>query len=148
MNPIEIKDIIKHGTYNQHFLLLNRKPVFTYDKTDNWLIAEDAGFFSFYHFDRPSKNFKAFAGRVFDIPLKNGEIINANGQWWDAVPLEYKDKILSLGYGTIDSLSGCYVFCHIYVSKEIVEKWLVENSVSNNYNLYNKKHSDYGKRII
>lgn len=148
MENVEIKDIIQHGEYKQLFLLLNREPIFTYDKSNDWLIAEDTGFFSFYHFGQPTKHFKAFAGRVFDIPLKTGECIVASGQWWDAVPTEYRNKVLSLGYGTLESLSECYVFCHTYVSKEVVEKWLAENSVSNNYNLYNKRHPDYGIRIV
>lgn len=145
-----ITDVIIHKNkmFTQTFLLLNRKPIFKFEKKDNWLISEDNGFFQFYSYEKPVGRFKAFGGSEFDIHLKNGEVIKANGQWWDAVPKDFQDKVKSYGYGTIDTLSKCYVFCSTYVQKGIVEKWLEENEPSNNYNKYNQKHPDYGKHTI
>lgn len=144
-----IIDIIQPcNKWKQTFIILNRKPEFVYDKIDNWLIAEDNGFFSFYYFEKPVGRSKAFAGREFDIPLKTGEIIKATGQWWDGVPEEYKHKVKSVGYGTVDSLSRCYVFCHVYIANDTIDTWLAEQEASNNYNLYREKHGDYGKRVI
>lgn len=145
-----ISDIIIHRNkmFTQTFLLLNRKPVFAFFERDKWLIAEDNGFFKFYYYEKPVGRFKAFGGSEFDIPMKNGKVIKANGQWWDAVPKDYISKVDSYGYGTIDTLSKCYVFGSVYVQKGMVEKWLEENEPSNNYNKYNHCHADYRKHTI
>ena len=132
-NQTTIIDIIQpRNKWKQTFLVLNRKPDFVYDKIDNWLIAEDNGFFSFYYFEKPAGRFKAFAGREFDIPLNTGEILKATGQWWDGVPKEYQNKVTSTGYGTVESLSKCYVFCHTYIANGMIEEWLSKNEASNN----------------
>ena len=88
---IRIIDMIDHrnkyGT--QQYLVLNREPVFLYERKCDWLIAEDCGFFDFYHYKRPSGSFYAFAGRKFDIPLKDGSVEKAYGQWWHGIPSDY-----------------------------------------------------------
>ena len=145
-----ISDVIIHTDkmFTQTFLLLNRKPVFAFEESDKWLIAEDNGFFKFYYYEKPVDRSKAFGGHVFDIPLKNGDVIKASGQWWGAVPKNYVSEVDSYGYGTIDSLSECYVFGSVYVQKGMVEKWLEENEPSNNYNKYNHHHADHRKHTI
>ena len=72
--PIKIIDIIHHkNKYStQVFHILNRMPEFLYEREGSWLVGEDQGFFSFYKHKTPSKAFRAFAGREFEIPLVNG----------------------------------------------------------------------------
>ena len=150
MEPLKIIDVINHQNkhFMQQFLVLNHEPQYLYERKEIWLIGEDSGFFSFYKYDRPSVGFFAFAGRKFDIPLKNGSIEKAYGQWWDATPDDYYGLIYETGYGTLDSLSKCNVFCSVRVDRLIVDKWLAENKPSNNYNRYDKRHADFGKQII
>lgn len=151
MDPIKIQDIIfhknKYGT--QIFVVLERKPIFKFECKDNWLIAEDSGFFSFYKYDRPSKGFYAFAGRKFDIPMTDGTVEKAYGQWWDGVPKDYQGLLVSPGCSTLEELESCYVFyggrC---CDREILEAWLSKNEPSNNYQKYDKRSSDFGKHTI
>ena len=79
---IKIIDIIHHkNKYGvQVFHVVNRLPKFLYERDGSWLIGENSGFFNFYYHETPSKWAKAFAGREFEIPLKNGDTISANGQ--------------------------------------------------------------------
>jgi len=150
MEILKIIDIIDHQNkyFKQRFLVLNREPQYLYEREGIWLIGEDSGFFSFYKYDKPSVGFFAFAGRKFNIPMKDGSIEKAYGQWWDGTPDDYSGLIYETGYGTPDGLSKCNVFCSIRVDQIIVDKWLFKNEPSNNYNRYNKRHIDFGKQII
>lgn len=131
----------KYGT--QTFVVLNRSPNFLYQRKQNLLIAEDSGFFSFYKYERPSEMFQAFAGRKFEIPLENGEKIQASGQWWDVVPKEYYDLLYQVGSATIDNLNNCYVFSSSYVDKKLIDDYLENNDPSNNYYKYCKRDKSY-----
>lgn len=138
---IKIIDIIQHknkyGT--QTMLIVDRPPIFKYEKKGNLLVGEDSGFFSFYTYKRPSTGFRAFGGRKFDIPLKSGEIEKAQGQWWNCLPHEYKDAVYTLGVATVKELEKCYVFYSMKVKKELVDTWLLNNKPSTNYYKYSKK---------
>ena len=147
---IKIIDVIKHqNKYGyQWFLVINRKPDFIYERNGNFLIAEDSGFFNFYFYERPTPGFYAFAGRKFDIKLKNGGVEKAFGQWWDKTPPDYVELLYHFGYGTPEGLAKCNVFCSGSIDKVLVDKWLDENEPSNNYNKYNKRDPDFGKHTI
>ena len=150
MEELRIIDIIDHKNKygSQQFVVLNRSPVFIYGRKGEWLIAEDSGFFNFYKYDRPSGIFYAFAGRKFDIPLHNGLVEKAYGQWWDGIPDDYQELVQSIGYGTPEKLSECNVFSGVSADLCIIEKWLSENVPSNNYYKYDKRHPDSGKQKI
>lgn len=150
MPKIKVVDVIHHRNqnYTQQMLVLDRMPEFVYEREGNFLIAEDSGFFGFYGYERSGPNWKAFGGDKFDIPLKNGSIIKADGQWWDSVPSDYSELVISIGIKTIERLEECYVFSYGYVDPLIVDNWLSTNDPSNNYNKYDKRNIDYGKHHI
>lgn len=147
---IKILDVIKHRNKYavQTFVVLNRRPDYKYERKGDWLIGEDSGFFSFYRY-KVDRHAKAFAGREFDIRLKNGEVIKASGQWWDDVPESYvRGLIYHLGVGTPEELAKCNVFCASNIDQVMVNDWLKNNKASNNYHKYDKRHPDFGKHII
>lgn len=150
MESLKVIDIIDHRNkyYTQRFVVLNRDPVFKYERRGKWLIGEDSGFFNFFYYDSPGGAFYAFGGRKFDIPMVDGTVEKAYGQWWDGVPEDYQELIVHAGCGTIEGLGKCNVFCSMNVDPDIIEKWLSENEPSNNYHKYEKRNPDYGKHTI
>jgi hypothetical protein len=125
------------------------KPIFT--KHGSLLIGEDSGFMKFYKYERPGENWKAFAGREFDIPMADGSVIKASGQWWDplGIPEKYCADVCDVGLSTVEDLERCYVFTGgILTPRKLIEQWLRDNEPSNNYHKYNKRHDDYGKQAI
>lgn len=88
------------------------------DETDTFLVV--------YVYDWPSKGFKAFGGREFDIELKDGEIIHCNGQWWygganKAIEVLGRD-IISVAVGSVNELTETYVFNSMYMFKDKLEE--------------------------
>lgn len=144
---IKILDIIQYkATYGtQTFLITNRCPKFLYEKRDNFLVAEDGGFFNFYEKTRLSG---AFCSREFEIPMLDGSSILADGHYWDYMPEDYYGLVNQQGYGTVAGLAVCNVFCSVYVDIELVENWFKSNSPSNNYDKYRTGHENYGKRTL
>ena len=63
LEEIKIIDVIKHRNkhYTQTMIVVDRDPVFEYEKDGSLLIAHDSGFFNFYVYDKPSKHFQALA---------------------------------------------------------------------------------------
>ena len=100
----KIIDVIIHGKYKQISVVLDSMPVFLYERKGNRLEAEDDGFYNSYGFETPSKRWKAFAGRKFDIPLKDGTVEKAFGQWWDVDPKDLREETVNVGIGTIEML--------------------------------------------
>jgi len=158
-DPIEIIDLIHHRNkdYTQEFLVLNRWPVFLYEQVGRYLMAEDSGFFNFYGYDTSGmngpSNWKAFGGRKIIIPLKDGTIIEAKGQWWDSAPRDWQQLTQPVGAGTPQMLARCNVFCGIYCDPFLISNWLEKpngskNIPSNNYNKYDKRHQAFGKHEI
>jgi hypothetical protein len=148
---VKIIDIIYHTskTMTQRFLVLNRSPDFIYERKGSYLIAEDSGFFNFYKYGRSSPGWQAFAGRKFDIPLSDGSIEKAHGQWWHSIPRDYSELLCHSGFGTPEKLASCNVFCSVEVDPELIEKWLSGNEPSNNYYKYETRDKNCGvHRII
>jgi len=150
MEQLKIIDIIDHRNKykTQRYAVLNRAPNFIYEQKGHWLIAEDSGFFDFFHYASPLGRFYAFGGRKFKIQMKDGSIKKAYGQWWDGFPEDYHELLEDIGYEIPENLAKCNVFKGVYVDPEIIKSWLSRNEQSNNYHKYDKRHQDYGKHKI
>lgn len=140
----KIIDIILHkNKYStQLFIVVDAMPEILYEKKGGFLIGECDGFFAFYKYERPSKNYQAFGGREFDIKMKDGSTIKANGQWWDSCPKEYSELNLLYagGVGEPEELKKCNVFSSYAVDRELVDDWLENNDPSNNYYKYDESN--------
>ena len=122
------------------YLVLDEMPDFVYERRDNNLIASDDGFYACLCYERPTKYSKAFAGREFDIPMKDGTTVKATGQWWDGGhQANAPEPIASVGISTIDLLRRCYVFSSGHVSTEKLNAWLLENTPFDDYHGYKKE---------
>lgn len=151
MNRISIVDIIDHKSKYavQRLLVVNRRPKPVFEREGQYLIGDDAGFWMVYKYETPGPNWKAFAGRKFDIPMKDGSTIKADGQWWSSPMKCLSEMTYNIGAATVESLSECHVFFGTYyVDRKLVDDWLQENEPSNNYDKYNPKHADFGKHRI
>jgi hypothetical protein len=142
----EIVDVIIHschGAYKgfkQTFVVIDRPLHFFYEHKGNCLVASDNGWYSSFYYERPVKNWQAFGGRKFDIPMKDGTVIRATGEWWDGKHQENApEEIASVGMATIDQLNTCYVFSSGYVSKVKLDTWLNENAPCTVYDWYDTR---------
>lgn len=102
--PFVVEAVVKFN--KGEALVLNRDPKFLYEGDGQALIARDGPFVAVYRYERPCGRFKAFAGREFDIPLKNGKLVHATGQWWDAS----LKGLVKATYNTKARLLNCYVY--------------------------------------
>ncbi len=153
MNDMEILDIIDHrhkyGT--QRELVVDRMPSLVYEQRSRvLLVGHDSGCFGFYGYETPGPTWKAFCGRKFEIPMVDGSVIEASGQWWDpGLPADFQGLLYSYGMNTIAGLAQCCVFMSgILIDCLIVDAWLAKNEPSNNYHKYDKRHEDFGKHRI
>ena len=85
---------------------INRMPSLKYTRCGDLLIGRDGPFAATLKYEKPTKWGKAFAGRKFNIPMVDGSITEASGQWWHvgtkgAIPVTIN---------TIESLKRCYVY--------------------------------------
>jgi len=143
-----IIDVIKHkNAYGyQWFAVLDALPVFTYERIQRkegvYLLAEDDGFYSAYKYERPGPTWKAFAGREFDLPMKEGGSIHATGEWWFVAPSLLVDAQLSSpAISTIEELSKCYVFTSGCVRSDKFDAWLSVNEPSTDYYKYDPRQA-------
>lgn len=137
-----IEDIIHHkGQYStQIFVVVDKMPELLYTRNGSYLIGEESGFYNFYGLSPASKGFSAFGGREFDIPLKDGGVEKARGQWWNSTPEEYMtEEYVSVGVSTKELLNNCYVFSSMIISKDRLDSWLEKHEPSNNYYKYDKR---------
>lgn len=135
---IKILAVVK---FNQgRAYVFNRKPILKYEREGRKLVGRDGPFLNTYAYGRPSKGWEAFGGRKFDIPMLDGSVTNAFGQWWSAV----SNGAVSVNYGTIDELKRCYVYSSISCDSEHFKK-LVEDYNSEKGFYYN--YRDYEKII-
>jgi len=141
-----IVDVIIHSCHGyleghkQIFVIIDKPVNFLYERKGKYLVASDDGFYSCYEYDRPSKNWEAFGGRKFDIPMKDGTIEKAFGQWWDGGHSQNApEKIVSIGVGTIEELHKCYVFMGGHISKKKLDEWLSNHEPSTDYDKYDTR---------
>ena len=147
---INIVDVINHYHCTQAMIVVDRQPAPIFERRGQLLIGHDSGFYKFYGYETPGPTWEAFGGREFDIPMADGTIIKANGQWWDpGIPKDYRDLLYSPGVNTIERLAQCHVFSGcLHVDRELLDAWLAANEPSNNYHKYDVRHADYGKHTI
>ena len=155
MNPISIIDVIDHRNKYaiQSMVVVDRMPKFLYEKRGGWLIGHDSGFFKFYAYesvqsDWPS-NWKAWGGREFDIPLTDGGVVKAFGQWWDSFPKGFQGLTYDYGVNTPTKLERCNVFTGgIHIDCELVDAWRAEHEPSNNYHKFDSRDDTFGQHRI
>jgi hypothetical protein len=115
--------IIALVKFNDHTaFVFDEMPELLYTQHTSCLIGEGGIFYNFLFYDRPGRNWKAFAGRKFELPLKNGGVVECAGQWWDgrnAESLEIiKSKVVRITCATPDKLAACYVFWGRYADEQ------------------------------
>lgn len=136
----EIIDAIKQTSYGiDHWcLLLDEMPTFLFERQGKYLFAECDGFSRCYEYETPGPNWQAFGGAKFDIPMKDGSVEHAHGQWWDRSPLGMKERQprTSVGIATREMLNKCYVFVAGVIETEKLEEWLGNNSPATDYYKY------------
>lgn len=139
----EIIDVIlmksQFSDTDHAYLVLDKMPEFRFERVGPFLIAEDDGFFACYGYERPSAGFVAFGGRKFDIPLVDGTVVKADGQWWWESPNERSGvPTMPCAISTAEELNRCYVFSGGHVSVDKFNAWLAKNAPSRDYNKYRK----------
>lgn len=129
-----------YSGYRQTFVVIDRPLHFIYERKGHALVANDGGFYSSYYHGRPSASWQAFAGRKFDVPMMDGTVIKASGEWWyGGHEKNAPEEIVSVGVATLDQLLDCYVFSAGYISKVKLDTWLRENTPGTIYRWYDKR---------
>lgn len=119
MSDDDVKIVAVVMANGKEWYVLNRHPKFLYERKGDLLIAKDGPFTDVYGYDPPVGRFKAFAGREFDIPMKDGTAIRATGQWWH---IHIPEAGRSYGISTVEQLLKCYVFSSAQLDAEWLEK--------------------------
>jgi len=144
-----IIDVIFHQNkyFLQKFLILDTMPDLLYERHGSILFATDDGFFDCYGYEAPSRNSRAFGGREFDIRMKDGSTIKANGQWWSIGAAKHcPEPLVSVGISTLPLLEKCYVFSSGNVFKSKLNAWLAEHEPSTDYAKYDPRNQS-GLRV-
>lgn len=153
--PIVIMDVIDHrNAYGiQTMVVLNRYPRCVFERDGKWLIGYDDCVYQFFKLDpvrhSDPSNWKAFGGQKFDIPMADGSVEHAHGQWWDYLHPDFAGLTYDYGLSTVEKLQKCYVFSgRFHIERAIVDEWRSNNEPSNNYHKYNQRSKDVGKHTI
>ena len=127
---IKIVDIVKFNDY--HAFVFDEIPPKLYEKHGDLLIGYDNSktIIDCLYYERPSGRFYAFAGREFDLPLRDGGSIHCYGQYWDGKSSDCAKvlgiDICPLTASTKEELSKCYVFCSYYADRDKLNKMIEE----------------------
>lgn len=109
-------------------LVLNEHPEIKYEKHFPYLFGVDqyGVFVNVYKYDPPTPGFVAFAGREFEIPMVDGTVTKATGQWWDEGINELGkalgSEIIPVTVNIRRDLEQCYVFYGLKADKQEYEK--------------------------
>lgn len=109
-------------------LVLDKDPEITYERHDEFLFGldEHGVFANSYGYESPGPTWKAFGGRKFNIPMTDGTVIEASGQWWDKGIHEFEEalgcNIIPATIRTKEELKNCYVFCGCLAVEEEYRK--------------------------
>ena len=140
---ITILDVIMLTPYGlpHYYVVLNEMPAFVFERQGENLVAEHDGFFERYRRETPTERWKAFGGRKFDLPLKDGTVEHACGQWWWSAPMISANPgpIISVGISTVELLRKCYVFTSGCIAKEKLDAWLATHEPTTDYDKYSNR---------
>ncbi|CAG2152570.1 hypothetical protein LMG19282_04219 [Cupriavidus campinensis] len=87
-------------------LVLNRRLKLTYERDGKGFIGSDGPFRDVLYYSRASTGFKAFAGREFELQMKDGTVETIKDHWWNG----HLNGSVSVAHGDVESLRKCYVF--------------------------------------
>lgn len=88
----------------------------TYERHGALLIgSDDQGvFYDCLYYQEPHGNMRAFAGREFDLPMKDGSVTHCNGQYWygrlEEASKVIGEEITEIAASTKEKLRECFVF--------------------------------------
>lgn len=108
----------------------------TYERHGDLLIGSDEQgiFYDCLYYDRPSPNMKAFAGREFDLPMKDGTVTHCYGQYWYGRVSEagkvVGEEIAEIGASTKEELKHCFVFTSRNISRRKLDEMIEEFEAS------------------
>lgn len=117
---MNIVDIVQFN--NGIAIVVDEIPKLTYEKHGTNLIGSDDSevIFDCLYLQNDRLQ-KAFAGREFDLPMKDGTVTRCKGQYWSGRTRECANEIgIELGVATIqtlDALKKCYVFTGYQVNR-------------------------------
>ena len=127
-NKLKIVALVKFNS--DIAVVFNRMPEYKYTREGDLLYAVDGPFVSCYKYDRPSKAFRAFGGREFDLEMVDGTVTHCNGQWWDGGSNKLQSilgfDLDHLTMGTVERLKNCYVFMGTSCNKIEMDKMIAE----------------------
>lgn len=121
-----IEAVVKFN--NGEALVLNEHPEIKYEKQFPYLFGIDQHgvFVNAYKYDPPTPGFEAFAGREINIPMADGTVTKATGQWWAGGINELEkalgSKIIPVTINIMEDLKKCYVFYGLKADKQEYEK--------------------------
>lgn len=138
----KIIDVILHENcygFTQVMVVVDEPIKHVYQKTGNYLLSCDDGFYDFLAIEPGSSD--AFGGRKFDIQLSDGETYHCHGQVWSVGPPKDLEPTKQVGVATIEQLNKCYVFYGGNVGSAKLNDWLSNNKPSKNYYKYDKRET-------
>ena len=132
---MKIVDLVK---VNSQCCIVFDEPVgpLTYEKHGDLLIGSDEQdiFYDCLYYDRPTPNMRAFSGRKFDLPMKDGTTTHCNGQYWYGRIGEAEkavgEVIAEIGASTKEELKQCFVFVGRNISKRRLDEMFEEFKAS------------------
>lgn len=145
---MKILDIVKFNNFIA--LVVDKMPELTYEKKGEYLIGSDDSnlLFSCLYYQDCGK-YKAFSGREFDLPMKDGSTIHLNGQYWNDEEGRCA-KFLNINLGRItiadiEELKKCFVFRGLQANVDVYEKLVKEFLEANpNYEIFGYyEYEDY-----
>ena len=104
----------------------------TYEKHGSLLIGSDERgiFYDCLYYDRPTPHMRAFVGREFALPMKDGTTTHCNGQYWYGHIAEagrvIGEEIAEIGASTKEDLKRCFVFTSRNISKKRLDEMVKE----------------------
>ena len=130
---MKIVDLVKAGS---RFCFVFDEPVgqLTYEKHGSLMIGSDGHFYDCLYYDRPTPNMRAFAGREFDLLMKDGTTTHCNGQYWYGHIGEAEkvvgEEIAEIAASTKEELKRLFVFTSRNISRRRLDEMLEEFTAS------------------
>jgi hypothetical protein len=126
--PLKVVALVEFN--KSQSLVFNRMPLYKYTIDGDLMWANDGPFYSCFKYEKPSKNWQAFAGRKFDLDMLDGSVTKCEGQWWDGGISCLSEKLglalNSITIGTVEHLIDCYVFMGTSGNNEDIQKLISE----------------------